>query len=541
VGTGGTGSFSGIAKLDVTDSPAIDYAHVYVTVTGVAFHTNATSAFSSYSSGTAAGWQIVRLAAPRTVDLAQLSNGTMYADLNGGASLFSGMTLPAGSYQQIRIFLASTEDAYAGSVPGLIYNNEVQLAKDTTHYPLRIPTADEGIQVLPESPVVVTSGGSVSLALDFNLSDDVVEVTPNGSTEFILKPRLGYFDMGSVGAVTGAVSFSNLSTSGIEVKAEQVKNGAAYRIVRRATSADKATGAFKLYPLPVFGNATTAAYDILIRGHKVRTAIIRGVKVHRGTTPANGIDLGTIAMQPGGEFTAQLGSAVHPTGAWQTFYQTIAGDAASYEVRNRHLDPYTGKFGRPIGLSSGPIQVASYAPGSPLAFTTDSTSQGTFFMVADAPTPYDRGAELPGITGATGKAVSVAMSTANYPQVSQGATVGTITCVFDMTLLGTGKGPGMGRGNRGIGYPTMGQIFVTHGGMIIDSLGQQTGDTTVNAAMHAGGGPGNPVVLTNIPSNFAGAIYGIYALGWGTGVLTAGDTPGIDLRTGNATATITIK
>jgi hypothetical protein len=540
VGTGGTGSFSGIAALDVTDAPAIDYAHVYVTVTGVAFHTDATAAFSSYSSGKAAGWQIVTLPAPKTIDLAQLTNGTMYADLNGSSSLFSGMSLPVGSYQQIRIFLASSDDAYIGSVPGIIYNNEVQQNGDPAHYPLRIPSSDEGIKVLPESPVVVTGGGSVSLALDFNLNDDVVKVSPGGATEFMLKPRLGYFDMGGVGSVQGTVSSPNLPASMIEVKAEQVKSGTNYRIVRRTTSVDSTTGRFTLYPLPVFGNATTATYDIVLRGRNVQTSIITGVKVHKGTTPASGATgLGTIAMQAGTEFTAQLGSAMHPTGAWFTFYQTIAGDPALYEVRYRHLDPYTGIFGLPIELSTGPIRVAHFSPGSSPVFTPDNTSAGTFSAVADATDLYVRGAVQSGISGSAGKTAQI--SAAIAPQIESNASSGQIRCVFDMSLLGTGTGPGMGMGNK-IGNPTKGQVFVTLGGMIIDSLGDLTGDTTVNAAMQAGGGANNSIVMTNIPSNVAEAVYGIYVHGWGNGYAVAGRELGVDMRKGvNITSTINIK
>src|SRR6185369_15727325 len=317
VGTGGTGSVTAVAKLDVTDAPASDYAHVYVTVTGVAFHTSSKAAFSGYSSGAASGWRISRLAAPKTIDLARLANGTMYADLNGNSSLFEGIELPAGSYQQIRIFLASTEDAYVGTVPGLTYNNEVQLNGDGAHYPLRVPSSSEGIKVLPETPVEVTGGNNISLALDFNLNNDVIRLSPGGATEFMLKPRLGFFDMGSVGAITGTIGFANLSTSGLEVKAEQVKAGGQYRTVARLTSVDRSTGRFNLYPLQVFGNATTATYDILIRGRNVQTAIVKGVKVHKSASPSAGaIDLGTITMQPGAEFTAQLGNAMHPTGSW---------------------------------------------------------------------------------------------------------------------------------------------------------------------------------------------------------------------------------
>ena len=542
-----TGAASGVVKLDLTDAPASDYSHAYVTVTGVAFHVDANAGFTGYSSAKAVGWQVVNLPQPKTVDLAQLSNGTMFADLNGNSSLFSGMTLPVGKYYQLRIFLASTEDAYVGTVPGLVYNNEVQLNGDATHYPLRVPTADEGIRVVPESPVVVTSGASTSLALDFNLNNDVLELpgneTASGTTEFLLKPRLGYFDMGSVGAVTGKVSFGNLSTSRIVVKAEQVKAGTNYRVVRRMTGVDKTSGAFNLYPLPVFGNATTAVYDILVRGRNVQTAIVKGVTVHKATTPASGVNLGSIALQPGTEFTAQLGSGMHPSGAWLNFYQTIAGDPAGFEVRYRHLDPYTGLFVNSLELSTGPIQVATFTPGQPLVFTADTTSQNSFSVVADAAGLYGRGDMYQGVHGATGQLLH--MPQVDAPQVIPPAQAGQISGSFDMTLLGTGMGHGMGGGVRNLANPTHGQLYVTHGGMIIDSLGDLGGETTVGSAMHAGGGLGHAVSMTNLPSGVPGAVYGMYALGWGNGMLEAGSTHGIDLRTvkpGNVyTATVKMK
>jgi len=543
VGTGGTGSLASAVALDVTDAPALDYAHVYITVTGVAFHTDASTAFSGYSSATAGQWQVVTLASPQTIDLAQLTNGTMYADLNNNTSLFSGISLPAGSYRQIRIFLASTEDAYAGSVSGLIYNNEVQLNGDSAHYPLRVPSPGEGIRVVPESPLVVSGGSSSKLALDFNLNDDVVRTSLAGATEFLLKPRLGYFDMASVGAVTGTVSGVDLATARVEVKAEQVKSGATYRIVRRTTAVDQITGAFALYPLPVFGNATTASYDILLRGRNVETAIVRKVQVHKGTTPGSGATaLGAITMQAGGEFTANLGAALHPTGSWLSFYQTISGDQNAYEVRYRHLNPFTGVFPSPVELSTGAIHVATYVPGGQLSFTAEAVNSGRFSVVAGAPDLYDSGAAFDLTGGTAGTAVTMSPSAANQPQITASATAGSITCIFDMALLGTGTGPGMGLGNRLIGNPPKGQIFVTNGGLIIDSLGDLLGDTTVNTAMFAGGGMANPVLVSNLPGNVAGAVYGVYALGWGNSFLEVGKALAIDLRKGGgAAATIRMR
>jgi hypothetical protein len=533
----------GKVSLDITDAPAMDYSHVYVTVTGIAFHTSSSAGFDGYSTVKNTGWHKTDLPLPKTVDLAQLANGVMYADGNGGASLFEGLDLPVGRYQQIRIFLASTEDALTASASdlGLKYNNEVILNGDATHYPLRIPTADEGIRLIPESPVVVTSGGSVKLALDFNLNNDLVEVSPNGTKEFIIKPRLGYFDLGNVGAVTGTVSFGNLSTSRFVIKAEQVKTGAGYRVVRRWTGVDKTTGKFNLYPLPIFGNATTATYDILLRGRNVQTAIIKGVKVHKGSSLTTGaVDLGTVTMLPGSEFTAQLSTAMHPTGSWINFYQTVAGDAVPYEVRYRHLDPYTGKFGKAVELSTGPIQVATYTLGQPLVFTADMTSQGVFSTVADAPGFYGRGNAMSGLSGTTGQSVLMNNSVSGTPQISGGATPNSISTVFNMSMFGTGTGGGMGMGAMSLLKPTKGQLFVTHGGMIVDSLGTLTGDATVGTAMHNGGGVSNTVTVGNIPGNVSGAFYGLYGLGWGSGVIAAGSTR-VDMTVGNATARIKMK
>jgi hypothetical protein len=501
---------SGTVSLDVTDAPSMDFAHVYVTIKGVAFHTLDTAGDLS------PGWHAVNLPAPVTVDLAQLANGRMYTDV-AGSPLFNGMSVPARSYRQIRIFLAASEDPYVGSITGLTYNNEVQLPGDATHYVLRIPTAHEGIRLIPESPVVVTAGGNVRLALDFNLNNDVVEVTPNGSREFILKPRLGYFDMNSVGAVTGTVSFGNLSSSRFVIKAEQVKSGANYRIVRRWTTIDRTTGRFNLYPLPVFGNATTASYDILLRGLKAQTAIIKGVTVHRGTSLArSAVDLGSVTIQPGTDFTAQISSPVHPSGSWVNFYQTIAGDPVAYEVRFRHISPYSGLLWKPIDLSNSPIQVASFnnATGTVGPFTGDSTSQGSFSAVADA-LFYARGAAA---TVANGP--SPVMFTPGTPTALPNANAIRTTITIPSTLTGL----------------TNGHLFITHGGMIIDSY-------DISSLIATNGGQ---ISVANLPggtaaSPVAGAYYGVMALGWGSGKLGFGFQLFNNLTAGDATAAITMR
>ena len=508
--TSATSPPTGAVNLNVTDAPSMDYAHVYVTIKSIAFHVNDTAGSNT------AGWQTVNLSAPVTVDLAQLANGKMYSD-TAGNPLFNGFVLPVGIYKQIRIFLSASEDTYEGSIVGLTYNNEVQLPGDLTHYVLRIPTPDEGIRLVPESPVVVSAGGNVKIALDFNLNNDVVEVAPNGTKEFILKPRLGYFDMNSVGAVSGTVSFGNLSTSRFVIKAEQVKAGVNYRVVRRWTSVDKTTGKFNLYPLPIFGNNTTATYDILLRGIKAQTAIVKGVKVHKGTTLSTGaVNLGAITMQPGTDFTAQISSGMHPSGAWLNFYQTIAGDPIPYEVRYRHLNPYTGKMWKAIELSNSPIQVATYdnSAGTVGLFTADVTSQGTFSAISDA-ILYSRGAS---VTVSNGP--SPVPFIPGTPTAQSAANSITTTISMPARLMGM----------------TRGHLFITHGGLVVDSY-------DIDSMMVSGGGS---KTISNLPggtvsSPLAGAYYGVYAIGWGSGKLGFGTQRHIDLTSGDATSAITLR
>jgi hypothetical protein len=535
----------GAVSLDVTDAANPNYAHVYVTVAGVAFHTSTNASFGTYSSSRISGWQVTRLATPQTVDLAQLSNGVMYAGTSSGNTpLFSGITLPMGNYQQIRIFLASTEAAYVGSVTGLTYNNEVVLNGSSTEFPLRIPTAGEGIRLIPEAPVAVTGSNNVQLAVDFNLNDDVVQVAPNGNTEFILKPRLGFFNLDSVGAITGQVSFSNLSTSTappLDVKAEQVTANSSYRKIYRVTVADKSTGVFNLAPLPIFGNATTASYDILIRGRNVQTTIVSGVRIHSGTTLSSGaVNLGIITVEPGTEFTAQLAQPMRPRGAWVDFYQTISGDPVPYEVRFRHLDPYTGLLGTPENLSLSPIQVASYSPGQALTFAPDSSSVGSYTAVANAAGFYGPGAPMQVTGTSAGQAVLIPNTPANSPQPLTTTSQSSLTTIFDLTLLGTGMGPGMGRGHHGLGILNEGQLFVTYGGMIVDSDGTVSGNATFGTDLTRGGGPNNSFTMS-LPGDVSGAVYGLYALGWTSSVLTAGSLTDVDMRYGNAAASVQMR
>lgn len=518
-GTGGA-TPTGTVNLSVTDAPGLNYQNVWITIKGVWFHASADAGDVTNDPG----WVKADLPAPVSIDLATLATGNLQ-------SLFS-KALPAGTYHQIRVFLVSTEASPTASAlaSGLLFNNEVRLANDPTHYPLRIPSAEGGIKLVPETPVVITAGGAANLALDFDAGEDVVQTQRPGSggaandVEFILKPRLGYFDMNNAAAITGSIAppapftFANYTGKNFVIKAEQPnRTDGSYRVVRRATTI-KSDGSFALYPLPIFGNATTATYDVMLRGRNVQTHIVTGVKVHKGTTPATGTSIGpVVTMNPDLNSEYQLQVNVNPTGSWVNFYQTLPGDAVPYEIRARHVDPYSanGTFFQPIELSNDPLQVAAWNNGAPLTFadTTPVEGAGSFRAVAQA-VLFNRSAYLP-VTPLTNTLLFGTLSV-SAPAVARQVT-GTIQVPAAMTTL-----------NRGA-------IFAVNGGMIVNRL-------DANSLMMAGN---NVYTFGNLPGGtpatpLAGAFYELFAVGWDSTRPRASRVIGgpdfVDLRTSDALA-----
>lgn len=505
----------GTVDVDLIDAPAIEYQHVYITVNKIAFHT------SAEAGKNAAGWQTFDMSDnPVTLDLAELTNGKFYADTTVDKKpLFSGIALPVGTYRQIQLFLVSTEAktlAPSAIAKGLRYNNQA-FFEDGTIAAIRTPNFAEGIKLVPETPVEVVAGKNMRLALDFNLVEDMFDVYPNGQIECILKPRLGFFDLGSVGAIKGRVVLSDGSVPYLSIKAEQVVPGKNCRVVRRVTTQDEASGNFSLYPLPVFGNNSTAVYDILLSAPHTQTTIVKNVTVHKGTNLATGtVDLGTIIMHPGGDFSAQLANAMHPTGAWVNFYQTLTTDPVSFEVRTRHLDPYTGKFSNPIDLSTSALQVYDFSSGSLSGPTIDTTtSPGSFTAVAEA-VLYGRTDGI-SVSGMAGTPITFIPNSLT-PQPSANRIDATITVP-----------PAL------VGRVTNGYIFITSGGLVVDCY-------QVASLVAAGGGTYS---VSNLPGGtpdypLPGAYYDVSVLGWDGISLVIGDQFNLDLTTGNATTSISM-
>jgi uncharacterized protein DUF4382 len=498
----------GAMSLAITDAPG-DFDHVWITVKDVWIHTRTDAGPSDPS------WVKNPLPTPVPVDLIALSNGNMH-------SLWSGVTLTTGNYQQIRLFLVPT---YAANPPtGLDYFNEVVIGGTT--YPLRIPDAEHGIRLIGKFEI--TAGSTLNLAIDFNAGEDIVDFN---DSEYILKPRLAYFDLDHIGAIVGQISTGTTFTTAphFVIKAEQLySNGTnTYNVVRRITAPDS-TGKFILYPVSVV-TGTTNTYDIVIRGLGYETMIVKGVPVNIDTTPTlTPTSLPVITMTTGTDYAAS-GSIISPTGAWVDFYQTLFTGDYPYDIRFRHFNPMTGKFSG-FMLSNSQLQWGVYN-SSAISFNTVTPVEGVggYQAVAFADGELYNHTPFPGNTDPN--------MTYSSPTVS----FGTITMLFPWCGNSITGSISMSDPTSMYNKMDTGVVFAVYGGMIVDTISTERSDKPLSNVRNGG-----TYTILNLPGGttanpMSSAYYGVDASLWSSTIstyksLTTPQT--VDLRSGNDTANL---
>jgi hypothetical protein len=252
----------GTVNVSMSDPPSCmppngQFTHVYVTVRSVEAHISATADDNS------AGWQELapQLAgAPMQIDLFSKPQTTCILAQLGSASL------PAGSYQQIRLLLVSNAPAASDSIPatnacaGNGFNCVV--LEDSTIHELELSSqANTGLKIPPGQivggPLQVTAGQSVDLNIDFNACASIVR---EGNGKFRLKPTLtaGQVSANNSG-ITGKVVDSGTGapiSGSVQVAIEQPDPTGVDRILMQ-TVADS-NGNFNFCPLP------TGMFDIVV-------------------------------------------------------------------------------------------------------------------------------------------------------------------------------------------------------------------------------------------------------------------------------------
>ena len=483
------GASNGAMNVSLVDAPG-DYDHVWVTVRDIWFHTDANA------STTDSGWLKFPLKSPVTIDLTTLSNG------NVSLNLWSGIQLPAGIYQQIRLFLISTDTANPPA--GHSHFNEVSLGGNT--FSLRIPDVDDGIALIGTFPV--TGGTTRNLSIDFDAGDDVVDF--NGS-EYILEPRLSCFDLDHVGAIVGQISTGATFTTAphFVIKAETLSADGTHHVVLRSTAPDS-TGRFILFPVSAATSTTT--YDILVRGIGYETTIVKGVPVTQGTTPKSSpTSIPTLTMTTDTDY-ASSATITSPTGAWVDFYQTLqSADTGTtevpYEVQFRHFNPLTGAFSGFL-LSDGQMQWGLYSSNTvTLAAANPVEGVGGYQAVAGADQSLYSPSAFPGTANITDSSPSVAFGIPlSVISPWSGNNIYGLISMSSPTAMDN-------KFNNGV-------VFAVHHGLIVDAISTKMGDLPLSDVS-----TGGSYTISNLPGGATGnplstAIYGVDAILWSTSTAT---------------------
>ncbi|MCU0939737.1 MAG: DUF4382 domain-containing protein [Burkholderiaceae bacterium] len=487
---------TGLVSVAVTDAPGADFAKVWITLREIRFHK------LDFAHPDDRDWLRYPLAQPVTVDLAQLSNGNL-------ADVFRNLELPVGTYRQIRLILVDDDAPLTASAQaaGLQYNDQVDYTDASGSArvaPLELGGVREGIGVF--GSFTVTAGKTLRLVLDFDIDHDVLRfpdfIPGNGQSAFTLKPMLRYFDLDTSAAIVGRVDPAALASTAnpngafnLVIKAEELAADGSRRVVARATTI-RPDGSFTLFPLHVPANAASKNYDIVIRGRNMETNIIRGVPAVKGSTPANNptaVATSPLPIAPAAEYTVSLTQSARPTGSWVNFFQTLPGaNEVPYEVRFRHVNPFTGEF-LPFPLSAGNLRVGDYVAGGNPTLAPVVAQQGTGGFAARAGALQYAPSSFVAVTPPS--------SGSNTPITLPALAVDSAVAV-----------PGSIRFNvttQTAGRYDRGQVVVARYGMVVDSQ-------PIDVVLASNGGT---VMLDNLPAGSAmlanpGAVYYAYARVW---------------------------
>jgi Domain of unknown function (DUF4382) len=256
------GTLAGTINVSISDPPSCmppngNFTHVFVTIQSVQAHVD------SNATDNSSGWQEL---AP------QLANTPMQIDLfsapqtNCVLAQLGSASLPAGSYQQIRLLLVSNNPAADATTPS---NNACAgngfncvVLSDKSIHELQLSSQDNsGLKIPPGQivggPIQVTAGQSVDLNIDFNACASIVL---EGNGTYRLKPTLtagqvSVNNSGIGGQVVDSVTKTPIHGK-VLVAIERTDSTGVDRILMQ-TAADS-NGNFRFCPLP------TGIFDIVI-------------------------------------------------------------------------------------------------------------------------------------------------------------------------------------------------------------------------------------------------------------------------------------
>ena len=255
-------------------APSGPFSHVYVSITDVQAN------ISSTASATDNSWVDLTPAlskAPKQIDLLGQANPQCFL-----ATLGDPLQLQAGTYQQIRVILASNTATVSGNVCGNSATNCVMLTSDKTNtpYPLLLSSeAQTGIKIpsgqIASGGFTIGAGKTEDLDIDFLTCECIVQ---QGNGQYRLKPVLHAAEVGTTSvSLNGKVTdVAGNPVAGAMVAVEQPSgtDAGGHPIDRFLAAETNGTdGTWVICPLVV--GDTTKPYDVVVTGASSTPAPVR--------------------------------------------------------------------------------------------------------------------------------------------------------------------------------------------------------------------------------------------------------------------------
>jgi hypothetical protein len=284
------------------------FSHVYVTITDVQI---------SASGNSDAGWIDLTPTLsqnPQQVDLLGQANDQCFL-----ATLGATTALQAGSYQQIRILLASNSTVVPNNVCGATANCLMMSSSPNMAQPLLLSSeAHTGIKIpsgqIAGGQFMIAAGETKDLDIDFNACESIVA---EGNGQFRLKPVLhaGEVSLTSAsidGTIVDSATNQAISGGATIVALEQTDRSGVDRVVMQTVT--DSSGAFSFCPV------AAGTYDVVVAAVS-GTQVAYAVTVITGVQPGNALGTVPLVAQSGmntapasitGQVTTTTGTAATP-------------------------------------------------------------------------------------------------------------------------------------------------------------------------------------------------------------------------------------
>lgn len=440
--TANPGAFVNVRVSDpaTCSGPKGAFSHIYVTITDVQINTSGSAGPND------SGWIDLTPSLsqnPQQVDLLGQANNQCFL-----ATLGATTALQPGTYQQIRIMLASNSTVVSNNICGNSANCLMLSSSPNMAQPLLLSSESQTGLKIPSGQIsggqfTIAAGETKDLDIDFNACESIVT---EGNGQFRLKPVLhaGEVTLTSSsinGTIIDSVTNQPIAGGTTVVALEQKDSTGIDRVIMETVT--DASGAFSFCPV------TAGTYDVVAAAVS-GTQVSYAATVITGVQPGNALGLLPLVAQIGtstapgsitGQITTSTGtaataadislSALQPIGSGVLVTVPLAGqsaaaanlttsagttcpantDCAGYTLSVPALNPSVGVFAaaaaqKPAAPAAGPVNYTIDA----VAFTTDGTSTPNCSPSEMQTSSTATNTPLTAISGQTSTAATLAFS-----------------------------------------------------------------------------------------------------------------------------------